>query len=280
MLEVQGEAVVWVSVSPSLKYFDMPLLQTLMGTKTGPQAEIQRTGIKMAARPIERWEYVQSLDEASSLAGAIDLLVGYLKEGDRSVHLAGHGLSGVVAMLAAARCPEQVRSLSLLSVSVLPGLTWHAHYYLQRLATPCSQARILANCARSLWGPTSPYSIKSLVSLLEKDLLLSPSPHSLYHVAQLEPVALSVPTFIGMGDQDFVISPAVSQLWDEQLQSVDRLYHRHRLWHCPAGSHFFHTMFPEWVAEQLMEFWQQHEQADEGCRPQRIGFKVPQTWGS
>jgi pimeloyl-ACP methyl ester carboxylesterase len=170
-----------------------------------------------------------------------------------------------------------VRSLSLLSVSVLPGLTWHAHYYLQRLATPCSQARILANCARSLWGPTSPYSIKSLVSLLEKDLLLSPSPHSLYHVAQLEPVELSVPTFVGMGDRDFVISPAVSQLWTERLQSDDRSCDRLR--HCPEGSHFFHTMFPEWVAEQLTQFWQQQEQAGEGSRPQRIGFKVPQNWG-
>jgi hypothetical protein len=98
MLQAQGETVLWVSVSPSLKYFDMPLLQTLMATQATTQ-----TGIKMAARPIARWEYVQSLDEASSLAGAIDLLVGYLKGCDRSVHLAGHGLSGVVAMLAAAR---------------------------------------------------------------------------------------------------------------------------------------------------------------------------------
>lgn len=236
MQKCTGAPVLWVSVSPSLKFFDLPLLQSL--TKH---------------RSIARWEYTQSLDEASSLKGAVEMLVGYLEAGDRPVHLAGHGLSGVVAMLASLRCPEKVLSLALLSTSVLPGLTWQAHYYLQRMMTPCGQARVLANCARSLWGMTSPYSIKSLVSLLEKDLLLSPSPHSLYQVAKLDPVIVAVPKWVGGGGQDFVISPLVFQLWRDQMSSGDRF--------CllPEGSHFFHTESPDWVATELRQFWMEHE---------------------
>jgi pimeloyl-ACP methyl ester carboxylesterase len=234
---LQGEAVLWVSVSPSLKFFDLPLLQKLMKT-----------------RSIARWEYTQSLDEASSLEGAVTMLVTYLKSCDRPIHLAGHGLSGVVAMMAAARCPENVRSLALLGTSVLPGLTWQAHYYLQRLSTPCSQTRILANCARSLWGSASPHSVRSLISLLEKDLLLSPSPHSLFQVAKLDSIQVTVPKWICRGENDFVISPMVFQRWNDQLRTGDRV--------CavPEGSHFFHTVCPDWVAAELVQFWLHHEQ--------------------
>jgi pimeloyl-ACP methyl ester carboxylesterase len=238
MWKPQGQDVLWVSASPSLKFFDLPLLQKL--TKT---------------RSIARWEYAQSLDEASSLAVAVTMLVDYLQQSDRPVHLAGHGLSGVVAMMAAAQCPEKVQSIALLSTSVLPGLTWQAHYYLQRLSTPCSQTRILANCARSLWGPATPYSLKSLVSLLEKDLLLSPSPHSLFQVAKLDPVLLStIPKWVGGGANDFVISPVVYQLWKDQMGPADRLCE------VPDGSHFFHTTDPDWVANELIQFWLHHEQ--------------------
>ena len=236
MQKCSGESVLWVSVSPSLKFFDLPLLQKL--TKH---------------RSVSRWEYDQSLDEASTLEGAVAMLVTYLEQCDRPVHLAGHGLSGVVAMLAAVRCPEKVRSLAVLSVAVLPGLTWQAHYYLQRLLTPCSQARVLANCAQSLWGTTSPYSIRSLVLLLEKDLLLSPSPHSLYQVAKLDPVRVSVPKWVGGGGQDFVISPLVFQQWRDQMGPGDRFCQ------LPEGSHFFHTASPDWVAGELIQFWMQHE---------------------
>ncbi len=237
MWKLQGQDVLWVSVSPSLKFFDLPLLQKL--TKT---------------RSIARWEYAQSLDEASSLDGAVTMLVDYLQQSDRPVHIAGHGLSGVVAMLAATQCPEKVRSIALLSTSILPGLTWQAHYYLQRLSTPCSQARILANCARSLWGPMTPYSVKSLVSLLEKDLLLSPSPHSLFQVAKLAPVELSMPKWVCGGANDFVISPVVFQQWREQMGPGDRLRQ------VPEGTHFFHTAAPDWVANELIQFWLHHEQ--------------------
>ena len=236
MQKCSGASVLWVSVSPSLKFFDSPLLQNL--TKH---------------RSIARWEYAQSLDEASSLEGATAMLVDYLERCDRPVHLAGHGLSGVVAMLASVQCPEKVLSLAVLSVAVLPGLTWQAHYYLQRMTTPCGQARVLANCARSLWGTTSPYSIRSLVSLLEKDLLLSPSPHSLYQVAKLEAVIVSVPKFVMGGGQDFVISPVVFQLWRDQIGPGDQFCQ------LPEGSHFFHTASPDWVAGELMQFWIQHE---------------------
>ena len=238
MQKCSDESVLWVSVSPSLKFFDVPLLRKLAKHRS----------------MLMRWEYDQNLDEASSLEGATEMLVAYLESCDRPVHLAGHGLSGVVAMQAAVRCPEKVRSWAGLSVSVLPGLTWQAHYYLQRMMTPCSQARVLANCVQALWGNTSPYSIRSLVSVLEKDLLLSPSPHSLFQVAKLDPVMVSVPKWVGVGGQDFVISPVVAQLWRDQMGPGDRFCQ------VPEGSHFFHTASPDWVAGELMQFWMQHEE--------------------
>jgi pimeloyl-ACP methyl ester carboxylesterase len=256
MLKSQGEGVLWVSVSPSLKCFDVPLLRALMVNRaiapsmTPSTPSIAESIIAESIAPsIQQWTYEQTLDEASSFEEAIALLVSYLERCDRPVHLVGHGLSGVVAMMATARCAEKVRSLALLGTSVLPGLTWHAHYYLQRFMTPCSQSRILANCARSLWGQTSPYSIRSLVRVLEKDLLLAPSPHSLYAVRTLNSVDIPVPKFVAGGDQDFVISPAVFHLWDEQMGPGDRLYE------VPGGSHFFQVKFAADLARELLQFW-------------------------
>jgi len=71
------DSLLWVSASPSLKYFDLPLLKIL--------------NEKYA---VARWEYQQSSDEASSLVEAVNLLVDYLKQSDRPIHLAGHGISG------------------------------------------------------------------------------------------------------------------------------------------------------------------------------------------
>ncbi len=251
-MESQGETVLWVSVSPSLKCFDVPLLRALMVNRTIAPA-IAPAIAESIAPSIQQWDYEQTLDEACSFEEAIALLVSYLQGCDRPVHLAGHGLSGVVAMMATARCSEKVRSLALLGTAILPGLTWQAHYYLQRFMTPCSQSRILANCARSLWGPTSPYSIRSLVRVLEKDLLLAPSPHSLYEVRTLDSVEISVPKFVAGGEQDFVISPAVFHLWDEQMKPGDRLYE------IPGGSHFFQVKFADDLARELIQFWTTQE---------------------
>jgi pimeloyl-ACP methyl ester carboxylesterase len=227
--------LLWVNASPSLKYFDLPLLQLLNDDYC-----------------IERWEYQQSRDEACSLEEAVDLLVNYLKSVDRPVHLAGHGLSGVIAMMAADRVPDRVKTLTLLGVGNQPGLTWQAHYYLQRLMIPCSQVRVLAQFGKTLFGPNVPHSIQTVVQLLGKDLTDSPSPHSLYHTATLDPIKPKVPVIIFQGALDFVISPDVIKLWDEVIQPTDRIVS------IAEGRHFFHYQFPQQVTTEIIRFWSQN----------------------
>jgi len=227
------DTLLWVSASPSLKHFDLPLLKILNKNYA-----------------VARWEYQQSNDEASSLVEAINLLVDYLKQYDRPIHLAGHGISGVVAMYAAERVPELVKTLTLLGVAPQPGLTWHAHYYLQRLTTPCSQTRVLAQFSRELFG-SSPHSIKTLVNLLQNDLGSSPSPHSLYKIANLDSVMLQVPLLLCSGELDFVVSPKVAQAWTKFMKSGDRIIS------VPNGRHFFHYHFPDQVAIEITQFLSQ-----------------------
>ncbi len=227
------DSLLWVSASPSLKYFDLPLLKILNKNYA-----------------VARWEYQQSSDEASSLVEAVNLLVDYLKQSDRPIHLAGHGISGVVAMYAAERVPKLVKTLTLLGVAPQPGLTWHAHYYLQRLTRPCSQTRLLAQFSRELFG-SSPHSIKTLVNLLENDLGSSPSPHSLFNIAKLNSVMLKVPLLLCGGELDLFVSPQVMQAWRPFMRSGDRMVQ------VPNGQHFFHYHFPDQVAIEMTQFLSQ-----------------------
>lgn len=236
----EKETLLWISASPSLKYFDLPLLQTLNKSHS-----------------VARWEYQQSADEASSLETAVNLLVDYLKqeqdlEHNRSIHLAGHGISGVVALMAADRVPDCVKTLSLFGVAPQPGLTWQAHYYLQRLTMPCSQVRLLSQFCRSLFGSKMPHSAQTLVKLLGSDLNNSPSPHSLFRIAKLDSVCPQVPLLIFNGAEDFVISPDVAMQWNAVTKPGDRLVT------IPEGQHFFHYHFSEQIAREMMQFWAQH----------------------
>jgi pimeloyl-ACP methyl ester carboxylesterase len=230
----EQETLLWVSASPNLKYFDLPLLQALS-----------------QSHAVARWEYQQHCDEASSLEEAVNLLVGYIQQCDRPIHLAGHGISGVMAMMAADRIPESVRSLSIFGVAPQPGLTWQAHYYLQRLTLPCSQTRVLAQMCRSLFGSQMPHSISTLVRLFARDLSTSPSPHSLFKIAKIPPVQTKVPLLVCNGALDFVISPEVAQCWQSLTKPGDRIVM------IPEGQHFFHYQFSEQVAREMTQFWSQ-----------------------
>lgn len=230
----EQENLLWVSASPNLKYFDLPLLQALSRSHV-----------------VARWEYQQTSDEASSLEEAVNLLVDYIKRCDRPMHLAGHGLSGAIAMLAADRVPECVKTLNLFGVAPQPALTWQAHYYLQRLTIPCTQNRVLAQLCRSLFGSKTPHSIPTLVKLLARDLSTSPSPHSLFHIAKINPVQPKVPLLVCNGASDFVISPEVADLWQDMAKPGDRLIN------IPEGQHFFHYHFSEQIAQEITHFWSQ-----------------------
>jgi pimeloyl-ACP methyl ester carboxylesterase len=226
--------VVWLNVSPSLKRLDQPLLRQLS-----------------ADRQVLYWQYIQTMDEASSLEEAVRLLGEYLETIDRPVHLMGHGLSGVVGLMFAHRYPEKVRSMTLLAVSPEIATTWHAYYYLQRSLSLCSQTRVLAQMVHSLFGKQIPGSIHGVMHALEKDLDLAPSPHSLYRLGVLSKQLIEPPLLVCGGINDAIVPPSMLRKWIDLFKAGDTI------WSCPMGQHFFHFLHAPLVAEQLLEFWQQ-----------------------
>lgn len=225
--------VVWVSASAGVKVFDRPLVQYLARQMT-----------------IAQWQYEQTLDEASSLTIAVELLHQYLETQAHPIHLAGHGISGVVALLYARCYPERVKSLSLLSVAAQPAITWHTHYYIQRKLLSCSREQVLARMVRNLFGQTLPFHIQAYMALLDRDLETSPSLHSLYELVQLPKGGASVPLLVCAANDDSVINRRSHAQWSRMLKLDDRL------WRCPSGRHFFHYLHPEQVGNELFRFWE------------------------
>jgi len=232
--------VLWVNASPSLKCFDKPLIRYLSKQTT-----------------IAHWEYVQTLDEGSSIDNAVALLYDFLKQREsdlstenRPIHLIGHGISGSVALIFARRYPHLVSSLTLLAVSSQPAMTWHSHYYVQRQILPISREQALINSIRSLLGNQLPYPAKSLITAFAKDLEKSPSPDSLFQLVKLPQGGVPVPLMVCGSKTDPVITPIELCNWQNWLKSGDKI------WECAEGHHFFHYFYPEKCGQKILDFWQ------------------------
>ena len=179
--------VLWLNTSPSLKVFNQRLIRYLSRKIL-----------------IAEWDYLQTPDEPCLLDIAVTLLHDYLKSINRPIHLIGHSTSGLVGLMYARKYPERVKSLTLLSVGVHPTVDWQAHYYVHRYLLPCSREIILRNMVKSLFGEQGKKITQNLVKILERDLDLSPSPHSLLKrqsmVPRESPVLLMV-----CGSYDYTI---------------------------------------------------------------------------
>ncbi|MDI9640543.1 alpha/beta fold hydrolase [Geitlerinema calcuttense] len=238
----------WLTTNPSLQSFDQPLLQHL--------SQHLRIG---------QWTYYQSADEPCSLEIALELLHDYLTNndspsireasplgnpgGNRKIHLIGHGTGGLLGLLYAARYPEKVKSLTLLGVGVHPALNWHAHYYVLRQLLPCSRYQVLTQMVHTLLGQQSQGTAQAIVSLLERDLDTSISPHSLYKRASLPPVTVSVPLLVCGSQNDPIVDSQQIVGWKSHLKKSDRI------WLAPQGYHFFHYFYPQEVGRVILQFW-------------------------
>jgi pimeloyl-ACP methyl ester carboxylesterase len=224
----------YLSVSPHLQVFDRPLLQFLAQHLA-----------------IAQWDAQQTLDEPCSLDAAIVLLHDYLKHQHQPIHLVGHGISGLLALLYAQRYPERVQSLTLLSVGAYPAVDWQMHYYVQRNLLPCSRQMLLTRMVDILFGCSSQVITKALVKILEQDLDHSLSPHSLVRCLSLAPIRVAVPLLICGSVDDVVIDPHQLNSWQQYCnQDVES-----KLWICPGGRYFFHYFYPEQTGEQMLNFW-------------------------
>ncbi|WP_051470142.1 alpha/beta fold hydrolase [Fischerella sp. PCC 9605] len=232
--------VLWLNASQSLKGFDLPLLQYLSKHLL-----------------IARWEYYQTKDEASSIDTAVTMLYDFLKSHDRPVNLAGHGMSGAIALMFARRYPQRVRSLALLAVGSQPANTWHAHYYQQRTLLPLSREQVLLNNVGMLFGNQPPHTTQKLMAALDRDLDESPTLHSLLRLVNFPKGGVVMPMFVCGSKTDPVVSPPELYDWRHLLKSEDTL------WECAKGYHFFHYFYPQQVGDQLLSFWQRFTQDSE-----------------
>jgi pimeloyl-ACP methyl ester carboxylesterase len=226
--------ILCLNASPHLQVFDRPLLQFLA-----------------KQQPVAQWEYQQTPDEPCSLDIALVLLQYYLKHRGHPIHLIGHGVSGLLALLYAQRHPERVRSLTLLSVGVYPAVDWQAHYYAQRQLLPCSCQVLLTRMVDMLFGYTSQSMVKGLVNVLKQDLDNSLSPHSLVKCMSLAPIQVTVPLLVCGSVDDAVVDAHQLCSWREYF-SEEAIS---QLWVCPGGRYFFHYFYSQQVGEQILNFW-------------------------
>ena len=239
--------VVWVSASPSLKCFHRRLLNNLS---------------KVAE--IEFWEYYQTLDEGSSIDSGISLLHEYLANSDRSVHLIGHGIGGVIALGYARKYPAQISSLTLLSVAVQPALDWHSYYYARLHSLSSSRECILRSIALNLFPSTCASHIHDLVDRLERDLVEAPSNHSLFRLDTLPEGGVKMPLMICGSQDDPVIKLSALSGWNSYLKSVDTIWcyspgGQDTIWYYSPGGHFFHHFYSDLVSYHIQQFWQKLE---------------------
>jgi pimeloyl-ACP methyl ester carboxylesterase len=238
----------WLSVSPALRGFNHPLLHAM-----------SRSCL------IGEWQYCQTVDEPNSLDPALVLLHDYVKQGDRPIHLIGHGISGSLALLYARRFPQWVRSLTLLSVGVNPAVDWQAHYYAQLEFLCCSRKMVLTQMVYGLLGYQSQPITQEFVQLLERDLATSLSPHTLYQRISIPPEGVPVPLLVCTSNDDIVVDPNQAQNWQSFMKAGDRLQI------FPQGRYFFHYFYPLAVQQAILQFWQDCRfDCQYGCQPQRL----------
>jgi pimeloyl-ACP methyl ester carboxylesterase len=228
-----SDDVLWLSASPSLQYFDRPLLNYLSQYV-----------------PLWLWEYQQTQDEACCLEVAVELLHDYLKQHDRPIHLIGHSTSGLIGLIYARHYPEKVRSLGLLAVGLPSAINWQAHYYKHLAAFPWTRQQVLTQMVGDMLGLKNQPTPQKFISYFEYDLAFSPSPHSLLKKVDLSDRPVEVPLLICSSKTDFVVSPLAARRWFEFMKQGDRL------WECPDGRHFFHHFYPQQVGEEILHFWQ------------------------
>ncbi|MGM3305376.1 alpha/beta fold hydrolase [Anabaena sp. WFMT] len=224
--------VLWLSSSPALGRFDQPLLKYLC-----------------KYMKVAQWEYHQGKDEGSSIDEAVDLVYEFLTPCTGSIHLAGHGAGGAIALNFARRYPEKVRSLTLLAVASQPAHTWHTHYYVQRELFTVSREQVLANNVRNLFGKQPAHTTKKLMAALEQDLDQTPLLHSLFKLVDLPKGGVSMPMMVCGSKNDPIAAPPALQDWLKCFKPEDHL------WECPQGYHFFHYFYPQDVGEQILSFW-------------------------
>lgn len=224
--------VLWLSTNPYLLRFNLPIIKYLSNhVKIG------------------QWEYQINEDEGTSIDQALELLDNYLNLIEKPVHLIGHSNCGLLGLYYAQKYPEKVKSLTILGVGGNAGWDWVSYYYIMRSNLQCSKEVILARLAKNLFGYHNSYYQKAFIQLLDKALLYSLTPHSLYQRFNLPITSISSPLMVCGSQNDQIVS------WDEIKKWKCYLKPQDYLWQCPQGEHFFHYFQAKLLSEKIVDFW-------------------------
>lgn len=235
----QEPIAVWLTPNPVFHAFHSPLLNYLSMSGS-----------------IAHWEYLQSQDEGSSLENAFPCLQDYLNTVSNPVHLIGHGLGGWLGLRYTRQYPEQVKSLTLLGVGVDPALEWQAYYYSLFKQLRCPKNLILEQMVYSLFGEQNKTMTRYLLTVLRRDLMSSPSPHSLYQQISGDEGEVNVPLLVCGSENDSIVPPTALQGWKKYLHPDQNI------WLIRSGYHFFHYFYPQCVGQKILEFWDSHQISD------------------
>lgn len=223
--------VLWLNTNTYLKRFNLPIIKYLSRQVS-----------------IGQWEYEQNQDEGCSLEGAIALLDEYLTMTQKPVHLIGHSTGGLLGLLYARQHPEKVKSLTLLGVGFNPGNDWVEYYYNLRKNFPCGREIILTRLSHHLFYYQNHYYQKAFVNILDKALLYSLSPHSLYKTMDISTGGITKPLMVCGSSEDAIIPCQEIEKWQPYLKKEDYLCLINQ------NSHFFHYLSPQCVGQQILKF--------------------------
>ncbi|MEL6321920.1 MAG: alpha/beta hydrolase [Cyanobacteria bacterium J06626_14] len=223
----------WLCLNPSVRRLSRPILAQL-----SEYADIYI------------WQFAQTADEPCCLETILALVHDHVSQQSEPLHLLGHGLSGVVALLYARQHPERVKSLTLLSVDANPSMSWHVHYYSLREMLPCRRSAALHQMARLLFGPLPRRRESRIARILGRSLDTEFTLHSLAQRNILPPGGANIPLLVCHGESDMIINSNAQIQWNQWLKPGDRR------WTCPEGHHFFHYDDPTRVSQVIVDFWQ------------------------
>ncbi|MGE5850477.1 MAG: alpha/beta fold hydrolase [Candidatus Methylomirabilota bacterium] len=183
---------------------------------------------------------------ADAARGALDAL------GTGPVFAAGHSLGGAVAQLFAARHPDAVTGLVLVSTCArLPESNGFLESYYRYLPAPIRKLLFFSMTKKILFAPTAPRE----AILLGMEEIRSCRPETILtdlavaRSMDLQDVArgIRVPTLILCGGRDKLTAPALSQ-------ELSQLIPGSRLLILERAGHMLPLEAPEWVNQAILDF--------------------------
>ena len=129
-----------------------------------------------------------------------------IENSSNPVHLVGHGISGTIAYLFAQKYPNNISSVSVLSVDTRSTNQWTSHYQSMRSQLPCSRFHILSHLSRLMVDMKTEKVVNIMARLLAKCLdndLVYGSIVNNQPITNLNKV--EVPILVINGEKDFVV---------------------------------------------------------------------------